>query len=114
MSRTAKQIGKGSREKGKRGELELAHILQGYGYDARRGQQYAGTNGDADVVGVPGMHIECKRVESLNIERALVQSEQDARDGEVPVVMHRKNGETWKVTLRLDEFMKIWKERVDE
>ena len=100
--------GHGSRNKGKRGELELAHKLQEYGYNARRGQQYAGLYGDADVVGVPGLHIECKRVEQLNIEKALVQSEQDARSDEIPVVMHRKNREEWKVTLRLDDFMRIW------
>lgn len=103
-------VGKKSKNKGKRGELELAHRLQEYGFDARRGQQYAGVNGDADVVGIPGMHIECKRVESLNIEKALVQSEQDARESEIPVVMHRKNREEWKVTMRLDDFMRIWKE----
>lgn len=95
-----------SRQKGKRGELELVHVLRGYGYDARRGQQYSGANGDADVEGVPGYHIEVKRVERLNIEEALQQSERDAKD-EVPVVVHRRNAETWKVTLRLTDFLDI-------
>ena len=49
-----------SRTKGKRGELEVAHLLKKYGYDARRGQQFAGINGDADVVGLPGIHLEIK------------------------------------------------------
>ena len=99
-----------SRQKGKRAENELAHILRDYSYDTRRGQQYCGANGDADVVGIPGLHIECKRVERLNIEDAIAQSERDAREGEIPVVMHRKNNCKWLVTLSLDEFMKIWKE----
>ena len=43
-----------SRQKGKGGELELAKLLRAYGYNARRGQQYSGISGDADVVGVPG------------------------------------------------------------
>lgn len=98
-----------SRQKGKRGELELAHELEKYGYEARRGQQYSGLEGDADVVGVPGIHVECKRVEKLNIDAALDQSIRDARSGEVPVVMHRMNRKPWKVTLLLDDFMKIWK-----
>lgn len=56
-----------SNQKGKKGERELAAILKSYGYeDSRRGQQYCGSNGDADVVGLPGIHIECKRVEKLN------------------------------------------------
>ena len=55
-------MGKSQREKGKRGERELAMKLREYGYDCRRGQQYCGANGDADVLGLPGIHIECKRV----------------------------------------------------
>ena len=75
-----------SNNKGKNGERELATILREYGYDSRRGQQYCGSNGDADVVGLPGVHIECKRVERLNIYDAIEQSKNDARDGENPVV----------------------------
>ena len=51
-----------SRRKGASGERELAKKLREYGYEARRGQQYCGSNGDADVVGIPGIHIECKRL----------------------------------------------------
>lgn len=98
-----------SREKGAAGERELAGILKKYGYDCCRGQQYCGINGDADVIGIPGLHIECKRVEKLNIDDALEQSIRDAKDGELPVVMHRKNRKPWKVTLELDEFMKLLK-----
>ena len=97
-----------SRQKGARGERELAEKLREYGYEVRRGQQYSGANGDADVVGVPGLHIECKRVEKLNLDDALAQSVRDSRDGEIPVVMHRKNRTEWKATLRLDDFMDIW------
>ena len=49
-----------SRAKGKAGERELAKKLREFGVDARRGQQYSGANGDADVVGLQGVHIECK------------------------------------------------------
>lgn len=47
-----------SRAKGAGGERELAKKLREYGYDCRRGQQFSGANGDADVVGLPGIHIE--------------------------------------------------------
>ena len=97
-----------SRQKGKRGELELAKILKSYGFDTRRGQQYSGIAGDADVVGVPGLHIEAKRVEKLNVEEALKQAERDARAGEIPVVIHRANNTEWKVTMRLDAFVPIY------
>lgn len=95
-----------SREKGCKGERELTKILRDYGYTARRGQQYSGANGDADVVGIPGVHIECKRVERLNIHDAMNQAVRDAREGEIPVVMHRKNRTEWLVTMRLEDWLK--------
>ena len=97
-----------SKEKGKRGELEISKILRSYGYDTRRSVQYSGANGDADVVGVPGVHIEIKRVEKLNIDNAMEQSIRDALEDETPVVMHRKNGKKWLVTMRLDDWMMIY------
>ena len=98
-----------SRQKGKRGELEAARVLREDGYETRRGQQYSGAAGDADVVGLPGIHLEIKRVEKLNISEAMKQSIRDARDGELPVVMHRKNKETWLVTMPLRVFMVLYK-----
>lgn len=96
-------------------ERELAAILKSYGYeDSRRGQQYCGSNGDADVVGLPGIHIECKRVEKLNIYDAVEQSKNDARTGEMPVVMHRKNRKEWLVTMPLDDWMKLYEKMVEE
>lgn len=103
-----------SRSKGKRNELILAHKLQKYGYDARRSQQFAGINGDADVVGVPFLHIECKAVQKLNLDKAMEQSIRDAKDGEIPVVMHHKDRQPWRVTLDFDHFMAMyqaWKEK---
>ena len=94
-----------SRQKGASGERELANILKTYGYEARRGQQFSGANGDADVVGLPGYHIECKRVERLNIDSAMEQSIKDAREGEVPIVCHRRNRKEWLVTMRLTDFL---------
>lgn len=103
-----------SRAKGAEGERELAKILRGYGYETIRSVQYCGANGDADVVGVEGLHIECKRVERLNIHDAMKQAVNDAREGEIPVVMHRKNRTKWLVTLSLDDFVKLWKEAEHE
>ena len=97
-----------SRTKGKRGELEAAHLLKKCGYDARRGQQFSGANGDADVVGLPGIHLEVKRVEKLNIENAVEQSVSDAREGEKPAVLHRKNRRNWLVTMPFDEWIELY------
>lgn len=99
-----------SRNKGATGERELAKVLRGYGYNCRRGQQYCGANGDADVVGLPGLHIECKRVERLNLDDAMAQAKADARDEEIPVVMHRKNNGEWRATIPLKDFVVIYRD----
>lgn len=103
-----------SRAKGKRGEIQLSKELRLLGYDTRRGQQYCGANGDADVVGIPGIHIECKYTERLKLYDAYAQSVHDAKGGEVPVVMHRKNHCQWLVTMNLVDFIDMYKEWVND
>ena len=108
-----------SRAKGKAGELSLVHKLKEYGFEnARRSQQFAGINGDADVVGVSDLlHIECKVTDNghgKNYEW-LEQAQNDAREGEMPVVIHRRSsqrvkGKPWLVTMSLDDFVSLWRE----
>ena len=97
-------------EKGKSGERELANKLKEYGYECRRGQQFCGGNGDADVVGLEGMHLEVKRTERLSLYDALAQAKADAREGEMPVVMHRRNRCEWVVIQPLDDWIELYKE----
>ena len=99
-----------SRAKGKRFELTLARMLRADGYEARRGQQFAGANGDADVVGLPGIHIEAKHVEKLNLYDAMDQSKRDAKEGELPAVFHKKNNCPVLVTMEYDDWMTMYKE----
>ena len=103
-------MGKAQREKGKRGERELAGKLSELGYPCRRGQQFCGKNGDADVVGLPGIHIECKRAERLNLYDAMAQARADKRPGEKPLVMHRKDRCAWLVTMSLEDWMALYRE----
>ena len=98
-----------SRQKGKAGELELARVLKDYGYDAKRSVQYNGKDGQADVLGLPSIHIECKRVEQLNLYNAMEQAKRDAKNGDKPAVFHRKNRCNWLVTMELDNFMELYK-----
>ena len=99
-----------SKQKGARGERELAKVLRAHGFKTRRGQQYCGANGDADVVGLPNIHIQCKRVERLNLYHVTAQAKSDAKKDEIPVVMHRKDKCDWLVTMSLDDFIEIYKE----
>jgi Holliday junction resolvase len=95
-----------SRNKGKRGELELAEVIRDQGFNARRGQQFKGTPDSPDVVtDLPGgWHIECKRVEAGNPYKWLEQARKDAGKGQTPVVMHKKNGKPWVVILDINDF----------
>lgn len=99
-----------SRAKGARGERALANYLKERGYDARRGQQYSGANGDADVVGLPGVHIECKWVEKVTpsmMQDYMIQSMNDANYNEIPVVIHKRNRHGWKVTMNAGDLVQM-------
>lgn len=96
-----------SKRKGAAGERELAAALNDLlGTDCRRGRQYHGLEGK-DVVGLPGVHVECKRTETLRLREALAQSVRDAGEGEVPVVCHRSNGQEWIVVCRLADLVRL-------
>ena len=114
---TLSQNGRHSRNKGKRGEREVAKIFRDAGYPARRSVQYNGRPGTAaDVVGVPGMHIEVKFVEKERIREWYRQAERDATaspDKDIPVIVHRKSWDPWLVTLSLGDFIKIIKQEGD-
>lgn len=114
-----KAQGRRSKDKGKRGERMLAKELKRAGYeDARRGAQYAGKahGGDdaPDVLGLPGIHIECKFVEKLNLRDAMKQSKDDAAGtGDIPTVMHKKSREEWLVTMTLEDWLTLYKNYQD-
>lgn len=101
-------MGKKSQRKGAVGERELAHILRDtYGYDVKRGSVF---HGESDMVGLPGIHPEVKRVERFNLYAALTQAEEEAakrKDG-VPTVFHRSNGHRWVVVQYLEDWMDFY------
>ena len=102
-------MAKMSRDKGKRGEREIASILRSYGYDARRGVQYHGGQDSPDVVGLPGIHIEVKRVERLSLYDAMAQSRADS-GADMPIVMHRRNDSKWLVIQPLEDWIELYRE----
>jgi hypothetical protein len=100
-----------SRNKGKRGELEAAHMLTDEGFPARRGQQFSGGTDSPDVVceSLPGIHFEVKRTERGNPYDWMSQAE---RDGgyKIPVVLHRRNDHKWLAILPAEQFLRIVRE----
>ena len=98
-----------SKSKGSRFERLLASKFREYGYDCRRGQQYCGSNGDADVVGLPHIWIEAKHQERMNLYDWIDQAKRDsAGTGKMPVVFHKKNHCEILASMPLDVFMKLY------
>jgi hypothetical protein len=98
-----------SRAKGARGERLFRDLCKKYGFEgARRGQQFSGANGDADVVGLPEIHVEVKFVEKLNLREAMEQSIRDKRDGELPIVAHKTSRNPWLITMPADDWFKLY------
>lgn len=98
-----------SKKKGAKGERELASKLREYGYNCRRGQQYNGLEGE-DVVGLDYIHCEVKRVQALNLDDAIEQAKRDSKGNQMPAVFHRKNNKRWKVTMELEDWIKLYNE----
>lgn len=105
----AKNQGRASRQKGKRGELEVVHILKEHGFDARRTQQFAGKAGTADVDGLPGFHVEVKRRERTDIKNWMEQSTNEALEDEIPIVVFRASNEPWRVVMDFEQFLDLLK-----
>lgn len=83
-----------SRSKGKRGELEFAHLLLGMGVRARRGAQFSGGPESPDVVSSLPLHFEVKRVDALQLRSAIDQAKEDA-GGKPWCVAHRWDRGDW-------------------
>ena len=103
-------MGAKSQRKGRAGELELARLLQGCGYDVQPGRavSYGAT---PDISGLPGIHIECKRAEQLRPYSWLEQAERDAvRFGDgLPTVFFRRSRSPWLVVMKLEDWLKIYR-----
>ena len=99
-----------SKAKGGRGEREWAEYCRSQGFtEAHRAQQFHGGYDSPDVVGLPGIHQEIKRVEKLNIHEAMKQSIRDSEGKARPIVAHRRNREEWLVTMRAVDWFEIYK-----
>ena len=115
-----------SKRKGDNFERELAaYINESTGIKTAyraplSGGGKVGMVGGADLIGVPGLFIEAKRVERLNFHEAMRQAEGNiikTNSPETPIVVNRKNrmktGDSLCL-LRLDEFIKFYKSYLRE
>ena len=102
-------MGSRSQRKGADGERELAALLSAAGYECQRGGSLS-FGEIPDVLGLPGIHIEVKRVEKLNVGEAMEQAIRDSDrmlDG-MPALFHRRNRKPWLVTMRPEDWLKLY------
>lgn len=102
-------MSKVERAKGARGELEVVHLFRECGWpDATRTSDGRGQGQRGDIArGPAGCHFEVKRVERLNVPRALRQIEADANPLDIPILIHRPSRADWCATLPLSELLPL-------
>ena len=103
-----------SKQKGARFECQLASRFREYCYDTRRTAQYCGNTGDAsDVIGLPGIHVEAKHQERMQLYEWMAQAKRDAAAGggnALPAVFHKKNNAEILVTMTLEDWFNLYRE----
>jgi hypothetical protein len=114
MEKEKARMGKAEREKGKRGEIEVARALRAIWPEARTkraGGESASQDRGRDLLGTPGWCWQVKRRERLNVSEALKECASAAvfgdRGQEVPVVAHRRRGEAWVASLPLHALIRL-------
>ena len=91
----------------------MCQLLRDKGFDVKVGDPLS-FGRVPDVVGLPGIHVECKRHERLELAQWIKQAQEDSvrfSDG-VPCVFHRSNRGKWIVSLDLDNFLELYRKTV--
>lgn len=101
--------GKMSRNKGQRGEREVVKLIQpvvnqvygmrGLEPPAIERNLMQSRSGGYDIVGLEWLALEVKFQESLSVDQWWQQTIQQAKIGQVPVLIYRKSHIKWKVMM---------------
>ncbi len=100
-------MSRASRDKGSRGEREVADRFRAAGFPCARTPNSGAMQWKGDVNGVPFCHIEVKRQERIQIVDWSEQAEADCPNGDMPLVVWRRSRDDWRVTLPLDDFIEL-------
>jgi hypothetical protein len=96
-----------SKNKGAVGEREAAKVLTDmFGVECKRGVQYQGGPDSPDVTGLPGVHVEVKRVQNFSVKGTIDQIEKDRGD-KPALIMHRRNNAPWLAIVPMDQLIDL-------
>lgn len=103
-------MGKMSRDKGARGEREIANILKAAGIPAMRSQQHKGAADAADETTYLDdlFYLEVKRTEKLSLYPVMKIAKDEAGEDKTPLILHRKNQEKWLAIMEFDALIGIF------
>jgi hypothetical protein len=111
-------VGKLSRDKGARGEREVAELFRQAGFDAKRSVgQYAESDNAPDVVvaGLGHLWLEVKRGAKTNIRAALRQAKEEAKPEQWPIAITRDDREpSAVVSMSFDVFAALLRKSYPE
>lgn len=97
--------GKGRRNKGLVGEREVTRAFRAAGCEVKN----LDGGGDHLVVrdqdGLRDLHLEVKRQEKLHLDEWSKQAEDEAPRGSVPVVVYRRSGQPWRISMLLADYL---------
>jgi len=106
--------GRGSKQKGDRYERDLAEYFnEQCGISSHRTPLSGGGRKEAlaDLIGTPGIAIEAKRVEKINLTEFMTQAVRNCGN-DLPVVITRRNKQSLEnsyVFMRLHEWMALYR-----
>ena len=106
--------GRGSKQKGDRYERDLAEYFNAQcGISSHRTPLSGGGRKEAlaDLIGTPGIAIEAKRVEKINLTEFMQQAVRNCGN-DLPVVITRRNKQSMEnsyVFMRLHEWMALYR-----
>jgi hypothetical protein len=101
-------MGSRSRDKGARGELEVAKIYVAGGFPlAARTPNSGGLDIKGDIGAIPLLCAEVKRCETLRIPAWMRQAVRDCPAGSIPVVHYRQNRRPWMVVVRPEDWRAV-------
>lgn len=82
-------MGKASRDKGKRVERKFVALAKRFRFNARRRQQYSGTDGSDDlaVKGLEFLHLESKGEKNLRVQKWLDTANEKGLRSQFPVIL---------------------------
>lgn len=106
-------MSRAQRDKGAQFERDVQDLARAHGFTACRRAFASGAQGGADLTGIPGVAIECKRQERVSLPAWWAQAEAAADTGEIPVIALRWSRGPALAVLPLDELFALLRLRAE-